>query len=1165
MADAQQSNKAHRKAKTGGKAEKGKPKHTNGFNPKAFISANINVAQKQILRNAEKEQKRFHVPLADRTPEDEPPPIIVAVVGPEGVGKTTLMRSLIRRYTKHTLADIKGPVTVVTGKKRRVTFIECNNDINSMIDIGKVADLVLLMIDGSFGFEMETMEFLNVLQSHGFPKVIGVLTHLDLIKKAKTLKATKKRLKHRFWTEIYDGAKLFYLSGIINGRYPDTEIQNLSRFIGVMKFRPLIFRNAHPYVLADRMEDLTPREEIRANPKGDRTITVYGYLHGTHLRSSHRVHIPGAGDLSITSIEKLNDPCPLPTQDSEKRRKLSDKAKLIHAPMSDVGGVMFDKDAVYINVPGNFTRNGDNPVEPAGEGERMVMHLQDAHTTLDELAAQSELRLFDSDTTGLPSADISADKNPDGLVYTSPAKGKRVRRAAFDDVLLDDDIDDDDVQDQEDDESEAGFDDDDDDDQEDRGDNRRAFTRKAIEADEADGAASKEIPFADSDSDMGFGSQDDADDDDQDPGSGSGFGSGSDDDDDEIAPWKRDLAARAEATVLANRSRKPLDLARLIYHSDKTPEQIASGNVHSHLDDEDDLRILAESDEGDDFFRRADGQRTASATTGELEEEYQDVPDQARPVCKAVDLSHWAEEKILDSIRRFFITGDEPDNLEERKDGKRDEAVSHPDEGSDSEDGSERADNDDDDQDDADSTEEARAKALAQKKEALKRRFDEQYDDPDADTKQDWYDEQKDRLAAQAALNKSEFATVDEDTRHSVVGYQPGAYVRIELSKVAYELVENFDATYPLLVGGLLASEESFGFIQVRIKRHRWHQKILKTNDPLIFSLGWRRFQSIPIYSLDDGTRNRMLKYTPEHMHCLASFYGPISAPNTGFCAFNTLSTSTPCFRVSATGVVLDVDAGSQKIVKKLKLTGTPAKIYKNTAFIKDMFSSALEVAKFEGAHIKTVSGIRGQVKKALAKPEGQFRATFEDKILMSDIVFLRAWYTIQPRKFYNPVTSLLLRGSKGWQGMRLTGAVRKERQLKAPNHINSSYRAVERTERKFNPLRVPRALQAQLPFKSKPKQMSASNNTSYLSKRAVVLEGDEKKALALLQQMKTVQREKEDKRKAKNKLRQAQKSKLADKDEQIRAVKRKAEMKEIYRIQGMKAQSAAKRQKTAK
>lgn len=64
----------------------------------------------------------------------------------------------------------------------------------------------------------ETFEFLNILQNHGFPRVMGVLTHLDKFEDVKKLKKTKQRLKHRFWTEIYDGAKLFYLSGLIHGK-----------------------------------------------------------------------------------------------------------------------------------------------------------------------------------------------------------------------------------------------------------------------------------------------------------------------------------------------------------------------------------------------------------------------------------------------------------------------------------------------------------------------------------------------------------------------------------------------------------------------------------------------------------------------------------------------------------------------------------------------------------------------------------------------------------------------------------------------------------------------------------------------------------------------------------------------------------------------------------
>ncbi|KAL8817899.1 MAG: hypothetical protein Q9191_008058 [Dirinaria sp. TL-2023a] len=220
-----QVNRPHRPAKV-------KKKHSSDRNPKAYAYANPGRLQKQAARSHDVKEKRLHVPLVDRLPE-EAPPLIVAVVGPPGVGKTTLIKSLIKRYAKHSLSLPTGPLTVVTSKRRRLTLIECPADsLAAMIDASKIADIVLLMIDGNFGFEMETLEFLNVLSASGMPgNVFGILTHLDLFRKPSTLKDAKKRLKHRFWGELYQGAKLFYLSGVINGRYPDREIHNLSRFI----------------------------------------------------------------------------------------------------------------------------------------------------------------------------------------------------------------------------------------------------------------------------------------------------------------------------------------------------------------------------------------------------------------------------------------------------------------------------------------------------------------------------------------------------------------------------------------------------------------------------------------------------------------------------------------------------------------------------------------------------------------------------------------------------------------------------------------------------------------------------------------------------------------------------------------------------------------------
>lgn len=59
----------------------------------------------------------------------------------------------------------------------------------------------------------------------------------------------------------------------------------------------------------------------------------------------------GVGDFQVTDINFLPDPCPLP--DAQKKRALNEKERLLYAPMAGVGGLVYDKDAVYIDVPAN--------------------------------------------------------------------------------------------------------------------------------------------------------------------------------------------------------------------------------------------------------------------------------------------------------------------------------------------------------------------------------------------------------------------------------------------------------------------------------------------------------------------------------------------------------------------------------------------------------------------------------------------------------------------------------------------------------------------------------------------------------------------------------------------------------------------------------------------
>ena len=566
-----------------------------------------------------------------------------------------------------------------------------------------------------------------------------------------------------------------------------------------------------------------------------------------------KVHIPGSGDFTMKDVTAIDDPCPFP---NKVKRTLNEKERIIYAPMSDVGNIFFDKDAIYINMPSKNNKsnkknkNGEDnesDVEvqeeedelQVDEENNLVKSLQSTKFTIDEKLQNSGVQLFknsntilrDSDNDDYDNEDYDDDDDVDGL---------------NEDDFIDDDDDDDDNDDGE---------EDDENDNNKIIQNKREEGRRRVPSEmvaDKKRTRKEEYQFEDED----------------------------EEEQEQNYKWKNNMIKMAN-----HQYTKSINFVDIIYGVNNNNNIV--NETQENYEEDDELFIVKKTNRNDidatDTCKFIANEQQLPIVNIQVEDENttQDNSIDDELLARFVDqgetgyLGNGGDDKEvlygdfedLETNEIHKAVGEDIDNKNTNNNNSKDKKSNY------------------------DNKEERN-----KKKEELKKAFDKEYDAEMDENSADYFSELKQELNEQNQKLKTEFANEEEEYRTKYEGIRVGSYVRIEIDKVPYELIKHFNPNVPIIIGGLLPNEEQLGFVQIRLKKHRWHKKILKSNDPLIFSIGWRRFQTIPIYSVEDkNDRNRMLKYTPEHMHCIATFYGPITPPNTGVIAFQYLSNNSVC------------------------------------------------------------------------------------------------------------------------------------------------------------------------------------------------------------------------------------------------------------------------------
>ncbi|WFD41459.1 ribosome biogenesis protein tsr1 [Malassezia psittaci] len=224
--------------------------------------------------------------------------------------------------------------------------------------------------------------------------------------------------------------------------------------------------------------------------------------------------------------------------------------------------------------------------------------------------------------------------------------------------------------------------------------------------------------------------------------------------------------------------------------------------------------------------------------------------------------------------------------------------------------------------------------------------------------------------------------------------------------------------TLPFVLFGLMRHEHKKSVVNFTITRNTEYEAPVRSKDPLLVCLGFRRYYANPVYSQhvrNIGRRgNDVYKFERYLPHGIGAAVGSIYAPVTfgganipvvlmrmrseskefGYDDMGISAEQSP--HLVGAGSVLDV-APTRIIAKRLVLSGHPYKLHKRTATIRFMFFNADDVRYFQPITLHTKMGRTGHISESLGT-HGYFKAHFDGPLSQMDTVLMSLYKRVYPR-----------------------------------------------------------------------------------------------------------------------------------------------------------------------